>query len=135
MIGIQNLRLKNFRSVCDHFWSHRIGEVHRQKRDINILEIFHFRNIFRITGDIDSFITESDDIAVTLPFRMESLLKIVGGNCFDFQTFDYFRITVLHDYAAGNLLSTCLCQDQLSCILFEKIYGFCVEMITMLVSH
>lgn len=100
MIGIENFGFEYFGCISDHFWSHGLGQVHGQKSDIDIFELFHLKRVFSIAGNINSLIIKSDDISVSMSFGMkgDSLAShvdnVVSRDCFNSNSLNSFCIAI-----------------------------------------
>ena len=64
MVRIQNMRLNDFSRLYSLFRCHRIRLVDRQEGYIDILYLFHFRDIFRVSGNVNPGAAHSEDISV-----------------------------------------------------------------------
>ena len=71
VIREQHLGLDNLRCPNQLLRSHRVGLVAGQKSYVNVPDGFHFRNVLRVPGNIDSQAVDGQDIAVVAPFGME----------------------------------------------------------------
>ena len=65
MIYVNDRRLDFFSGVRGHGNRHGIGQIHREKGDIDFAEAAHGPNEFGVPCDIDSFFSKRKDIAVS----------------------------------------------------------------------
>ena len=83
MVRDEDLGLEDLGGMDALVHGHRVGLVDREESDVNILDIGHLRDVFRVTGDIDAEPVDGKDEAVVTALGMEvraSLGVIVSGN-------------------------------------------------------
>jgi hypothetical protein len=89
VIRVEDLGFEGLCRIRHHLGRHRVGKIHGQESDINILQASHLRGVLRVASHIDPLVPEGNDVAVTHPLRVERLTrvpfmdKIVGGHGLD----------------------------------------------------
>lgn len=79
--------LNGFCRLYSLFRCHRIRLVDRQEGYIDILYLFHFRDIFRVSGNVNPGAAHSEDISVVTSLGMEFISTgscIISRYCFQF---------------------------------------------------
>ena len=64
VIGEEYTRFDDTGSTLELFGGHRIGLVAGQEGDVDVAKFCHFRNIFRVSSDIDAQSIEGEDISL-----------------------------------------------------------------------
>ena len=70
VIGVDNPGLERQYRIRCLIDIHGVGLIHTNERHIYILQAAHFRNIFSVSGKIDKFSPEVQDISITSSFGM-----------------------------------------------------------------
>ena len=74
MIGEEHLRLDNLCGACCLLGCHGKWLIGGEKSHVDVLDVFHLRNILSVARDIDAKAVEGEDKAIVAPFGMELFL-------------------------------------------------------------
>ena len=100
MIGDEDFRLDELRRFHALVHGHRVRLVHGQEGYVDVFDIRHFRNDFRVAGNVDTQAVKGEHIAVSIAFRMEILSSfgsIVGGDGFQPDAFGQLQFLAVAD--------------------------------------
>ena len=138
MVREKDLRVYGLRGRCGLFGSHGVGLVDRQESDVDIFDIFHFRDGLGVACDIDAEAVYGQDVAVVATIGMEflpALGRVVGGNSLDFDLFAYDLGFAVGKGRAGAVeLFDRRVKVDLRPLFLQKVYGILVIVVEMLVS-
>lgn len=103
MVGVNHRGMELRNRSCGLFGRHRVGQIHANKRFIDILQGQYFRNGLCVTRKIQSFSTVRQHVAVTTTFIVIELTgggstgEVVGCDGRDGPVAPVFRFTIGDD--------------------------------------
>ncbi len=87
------------------FRRHRVGLVHGQERDVDVLHVRHLRDVLGVAGDVDPKPAEIEDVAVVAPLWVELLAargRVVGGDGLDGDVLAEVRVFAVRKRDSGT---------------------------------
>ena len=118
--------------------SHRVGLVDRKESDVNVLDISHLRDVFRVAGNVDAEAVDGEDEAVVTALGVEvraAFGVIVRGNGVQVDVaWELAAVTVGHHGAPAQHFRDAGVGDEVIGIRAEGLESLAVEVVTVLVG-
>lgn len=138
MVREQHFRLDYPCGIYKLLYRHGVRLVARQKSDVNVLDVSHFRYVLGVTGDIDSQSVKGENEAVVSPLGVElqvSFRGVVGGDCLKGDVVCQLKdVVVGHHRAIAKHFSAALVCNKLRMVARQQFDGRCVKMVEMFVG-
>ena len=76
MIREEHFRTDDFGNFDHLLRRHRVWLIARQESDVDVLDICHLRNIFRVAGNVNPQPIDIQDITIVTSFGMELPMSV-----------------------------------------------------------
>ena len=98
MIGEEHLWADDTCSTDKLVGRHCVGLVAWQEGDVDVVDVGHFGNVFRVAGNVDTQTVEREDVAVVASLRVKLLTawrRVVCRHCFNVDVSAYLFLVAI----------------------------------------
>ena len=131
MVREEHLWLHRLCCLDKLFGGHRVRLVAWQEGDVDILDILHLWNVFRIAGDVDAQSVKGKDIAVVATFRVElcvTLRGVIGRHCHNSEVIGCLQfVAIAHHLPIAQHVSAALVGYQSCLVIGQRLDGLFVR--------
>src|SRR3970040_1804114 len=98
MVRVDDLGTKLLGAAGSFARCHGVRKIHADERNVDVLERFHLRGAFGVSGKIEELAAQVQNVAIAAPLVMKELARsraareVVHGDGFDFDSGDAFLL-------------------------------------------